>query len=268
MDRTFRGAAKRLDDIDLPKLGHQLGVGEDELHAFLDVETRGSGFDPQGRPRILFERHKFYKYVPAEKRAEAVNAGLASKTPGGYGKESEQYDKLLRAVAIDRKAALYSCSWGLGQVMGFNHLLAGYSTVDEMVEAFMADEENHLQAAVNFIKNTGLADKLRRHDWAGFANGYNGENYRINQYDEKLADAYRKWSRIKDTPWAPGEPDSALQPVPAPSEPPKVQTPPVATPEPATPEPKGISMRTIILAAFVILFLGTCAIVALGLPSL
>lgn len=27
MDRSFRGAAKRLDDIDLPKLGHRLGVG-------------------------------------------------------------------------------------------------------------------------------------------------------------------------------------------------------------------------------------------------
>ena len=96
MADPFRGAARRLDDIDLPKLGYQLGVGEDELHAFIDVETRGGGFDAQNRPRILFERHKFYKYLPAEKRAEAVNAGLASKSPGGYGKESEQYSKLAR----------------------------------------------------------------------------------------------------------------------------------------------------------------------------
>lgn len=214
MNLSFRGAAKRLDDIDLPKLGHQLGVGEDELHAFLDVETRGTGFDQQGRPRILFERHKFYKYVPAEKRTEAVNAGLASKTPGGYGKESEQYDKLLRAIKIDRKAALYACSWGLGQVMGFNHLLAGYQTVDAMVEAFMADEENQLQASVNFIKNTGLADELRRHDWAGFAKGYNGENFRINRYDEKLAEAFAKWKRIKDTPWTPGSTIPAPTPAP------------------------------------------------------
>lgn len=29
-----------------------------------------------------------------------------------------------------------------------------------------------------------------------------------------------------------------------------------------------MSMRTILLAAFVIIFLGTCAIVAIGLPSL
>lgn len=214
MPDAFRGAAKRLDDIDLPKLGHQLGVGEDELHAFLDVETRGTGFDTQGRPRILFERHKFYKYVPAEKRSAAVSVGLASKSPGGYGKEADQYGKLLRAIEIDRKAALYSCSWGLGQVMGFNHMLAGYSTVDAMVEAFMADEENQLQASVNFIKNTGLADELRSHDWAGFAKGYNGENYRINQYDTKLAEAFAKWSRIKDTPWVPGSNTPAPKPAP------------------------------------------------------
>lgn len=219
MDITFRGAAKRLDDIDLPKLGAVLGVGEDELHAFIDVETRGSGFDSQGRPRILFERHKFYKYLPAAKRTKAVNAGLASKSPGGYGKESEQYSKLLRAIAIDRKAALYACSWGLSQIMGFNHELAGYADVEDMIEAFMQDEEAHLQAAVTFIQKTGLADELRRHDWAGFAKGYNGQNYKINAYDVKLADAFRKWSRIKDTPWPPRAPEKPVQPakpVPAP----------------------------------------------------
>lgn len=207
MTLTFKGAAKRLDDLDLPRLGALIGVGEDEIHAFLDVETRGSGFDPQGRPVILFERHKFYKYVPASKRTQAVNAGLASKSPGGYGKESEQYGKLLRAIAIDRQAALYSCSWGLAQIMGFNHKLAGFDTVEAMVSAFMADEEAHLQAAVTFIKNTGIDDELRAHNWAGFAKGYNGANYRINAYDTKLANAFAKWSRIKDTPWPQMIPD-------------------------------------------------------------
>lgn len=221
----FRGAAKRLDDIDLPKLGARLGVGEDELHAFIDVETRGTGFDAQGRPRILFERHIFHRYLPATKRTAAVNAGLASKTPGGYGKESDQYDKLKRAMKIDRKAALYACSWGLGQVMGFNHAVAGYGTVDEMIIAFMADEEAHLEASVNFILANHLDDELRRHDWAGFAKGYNGLNYRINRYDEKLAEAFAKWSRIKDTPWPPEKPVQPREPGPAPN--------PVPTPKPS-----------------------------------
>jgi len=226
MDTSFRGAAKRLDDIDLPRLGAKIGVGEDELHAFIDVETRGSGFDDQGRPRILFERHKFYKYVPAAKRAAAVAAGLANKTPGGYGKESEQYPKLLKAIAIDRQAALYSCSWGLAQIMGFNHKLAGYDDVEAMVAAFMADEEAHLEAAVVFIANCNLDDELRAHNWSGFAAGYNGANYKINAYDRKLSEAFAKWSRIKDTPWPPAAPAVPVPPVTV-TMPPKTDAPPV-----------------------------------------
>lgn len=207
----FKGAAKPIDDIDLPKLGAKIGVGEDELHAFIDVETRGSGFDPQGRPRILFERHIFYRYCPAAKRGKAPS-DICNKEPGGYGKESEQYARLERARKIDERAALYACSWGLGQIMGFNHELAGYDTVEAMILDFMADEEAHLAAAVTFIIKTGLDDELRVHSWAGFAKGYNGKNYKINQYDTKLADAYAKWRRIKDTPYPVKEPEPPVLP--------------------------------------------------------
>ena len=222
----FKGRAKRIDDIDLPRIGHQIGVGEDEIHAFLDAETRGSGFDKQGRPRILFERHKFYKFLPGDKKAAGVASGLANKSPGGYGKESEQYGKLARARAIDERAALLSCSYGLGQIMGFNYALAGYDSVEEMIFAFMDDEENHLQAAVNFIIAADLDDELRNHDWAGFARGYNGSNYRINRYDEKLADAYSKWAKIRDTPF---------DPVKDAQRPPHSDLPPAAPTQPETP---------------------------------
>lgn len=230
----FKGRAKRIDDLDLPKIGHRIGVGEDELHAFIDAETRGAGFDGEGRPRILFERHIFHRYLPTAKRAGAIKGGLASTTPGGYGKESEQYGKLTRAMAIDERAALYACSWGLAQVMGFNHSLAGYDSVDAMILAFMDDEENHLQAAVSFIVNTDLDDELRRHDWAGFARGYNGKNYKINNYDKHLASAYAKWARIRDTPWSPQSPAEPDPGPPAPKQPDDPGTPLVESPEPQT----------------------------------
>jgi hypothetical protein len=203
MDMTFRGAAKRLDDIDLPKLGHRLGVGEDEIHAFLDVETRGHGFDDLGRPIILFEPHVFYRNLPAELRSRAVNARLAARSWGTipYGPESNQYPRLIKAIAIDETAALKACSWGLGQVLGENHRAAGFATVQDMVAAMMDDEEKQLEASVSFILANHLDDELRRHDWAGFADGYNGKGFRKNRYDVKLADAFRKWSRIKDTPY-------------------------------------------------------------------
>lgn len=225
MDRSFKGAAKRLDDLDLPRLGHRLGVGEDEIHAFLDVETRGHGFDAQGRPIILFEPHVFYRNLSGDKLNQAVRTQLAAKSWGTipYGGEGNQYPRLLKALDIDETAALKACSWGLGQVLGENHKDAGFATVQDMVTAMMDDEEKQLEASVNFILNNHLDDELRRHDWAGFALHYNGKGYKKNRYDDKLADAFRKWSRIKDTPWTP-EPAitwSDRPPIPAPPKPTK-----------------------------------------------
>lgn len=45
MPVIFKGAAKRLDDIDLPRIGNRIGVDEDEIHAVREVEAAGSGFD-------------------------------------------------------------------------------------------------------------------------------------------------------------------------------------------------------------------------------
>lgn len=201
----FKGRAKRLDDIDLPKLGHQIGVGEDELHAFMDVETSGSGFDAQGRPKILFEPHVFYRNLSGAKRTAAVKAKLAAPKWGTipYGKESNQYPRLVKAMAIDETAALKSASWGLGQILGENHAMVGYDTVQAMVKAFMDDEENHLKAIIDFLVASGIDDDLRAHRWDVVARVYNGPGYKKNQYDTKMAAAYAKWAKIPDTPWSP-----------------------------------------------------------------
>ncbi len=58
----FKGAARKLSDLDLPRIGARIGVGEDEIHAIVDVESSGSGFDSQGRPKALYEPHLAYRY--------------------------------------------------------------------------------------------------------------------------------------------------------------------------------------------------------------
>jgi hypothetical protein len=243
MDLTFKGAAKRLDDLDLPKLGAIIGVGEDEIHAFLDVETLGHGFDSAGRPIILFEPHVFYRNLASAARAKAVAQGLAYPKWGEQPYPKDSYPRLKSACAIDETAALKSASWGLGQVLGENFEAAGFLTVQAMVEAMMADEENQLLAAVNFIKANHIDDNLRAHDWAGFAKGYNGAGYKKNAYDTKLADAFRKWSRIADTPWPPSAqvnaqaPTAAADRTPTPSVTVTISTPPVPPQPPASPSP-------------------------------
>lgn len=202
---NFRGKAKKLDDIDLPKIGRLIGVGEDELHAVLDVETRGGGFFKDGRLKMLPERHIFYRELgPGPERDAAVRRGLAYKRWGTkrYPKSSEDRYRLLSdMMSINEDAALRSVSWGLGQIMGFNHRLAGYPSAKAMVLDFLDDEENHLRAMVRFIVSAGLDDELRRHDWAGFAKGYNGSGYAKHGYHTKLAAAFKKWQAIPDTPF-------------------------------------------------------------------
>lgn len=197
---NFIGKGKRLDDVDLPRIGSEIGVGEDEIHAVLDVEARGKGFDHLGRPAMLFEPHIFFRQLSGHERDTAVRNGLARKEwKRDYPNDS--YPRLQRAMQINEAAALRSASWGLGQIMGFNAGLCGYETAKAMVLDFLDDEEAHLQAMVRFIQSAGLDDELRRHDWAGFARGYNGPAYHKHGYHTKLAAAYAKWAKIPDTKW-------------------------------------------------------------------
>ncbi len=212
---NFRGKAKRLDDIDLPKIGSLIRVGEDEIHAILDVEAAGTGFDKYGRPKMLFEPHIFYRQLSGSQRNRAVQLGLAYPKwkPNGYPADS--YDRLDLAMTLNQTAALKSSSWGLPQILGFNHGLAGFETVQDMVKAFLDDEEVQLKAMVDFINASGLADELRRHDWLGFEKGYNGGGFK-GAYAAKLKSRFDYWKKIKDTPWTPQATEKPVEAAPAP----------------------------------------------------
>jgi len=228
---NFRGAAKRLDDIDIPRIGAKIGVGEDELHAFMDVEAAGSGFDHLGRPKMLFEPHVFYRNLSGSKRQAAVNSRLAYSKwkPGAY--PSDSYPRLIKAMAIDETAALKAASWGAGQILGENHVAAGYATPQAMVTAFMADEEAHLDAMVSFLISKNIAKALKAHDWETVARVYNGAGYRTHNYHGRMAAAFAKWRKIRDTPYPSPVPPIA-PPVPSPA-PKPVPVPPPRKPAPA-----------------------------------
>lgn len=112
MDRNFASAVKRLDDIDLPKIGHRIGVGEDEIDAFMDVKAAGAGFDHKGRPKMLSEPHAFHRNLTGAKRGRAVKEGLAYAKWGQKPYPLDSYPRFLKAMDIDVTAALRSASWG------------------------------------------------------------------------------------------------------------------------------------------------------------
>lgn len=236
---TFKGAAKRLDNSGLPRVGALIGVGEDEIHAIMDVEASGSGFDAQGRVKALYEPHKAYALSSGAVRAQLVSAGLAYPKWGEQPYPKDSYPRILKAMAIDETVALNATSWGLGQIMGFNHAAAGHPSARAMVEAFAEDEEAHLEAMIRFIIANGLDDEIRLHDWAGFARGYNGSSYAKNKYDQKLAAAFAKWAKIKDTPFQPAP--TYADPTTLPPKPPETVTVVAPTIPPAEPIPVAVA---------------------------
>jgi hypothetical protein len=176
------------------KVCDMLDVGEPEIWAVLTVETRGFGFLSDRRPQILFERHIFSKQT--NRQFDSSHPGISNRRPGGYKGGSREYDRLEEAMRLDEEATLKSASWGLAQMMGFNFALAGYDSVRDMINAFVDNEDAHLESMGNFIlARSNCRRGIQRQDWATFAACYNGPNFRINDYDNRLAAAHAKSSR-------------------------------------------------------------------------
>lgn len=222
----FKGEAKRIDDVDLPRLAAKLGsqVGEDELHAFIDTETLGSGFQSDGSLKRLYEPHVAYRVAgPGAARDALVKAGLAYPEwkPGKYPRDST--DRILKASEIaGREIAYQATSWGSMQVLGENYRIAGFESAVQMVEMMADDEEVHVWAAINYIINTDIADDMQRlaeltrptqpEDCISIVRAYNGPGYAKNNYHVKFAKAHNKWRGIPDTPWS-GDESAGMPPV-------------------------------------------------------
>lgn len=189
-----------------------LGIDAATLWAMLHVETKGCGYFSSRRPQILFERHIFSKLTGGVWDATAPD--VSNPQPGGYGPSGDaQYARLGKAFSLNpddpadpsvstptRDAALASASWGLGQVLGANSSMVGFASVQEMVSAMAASEDQQLKAVVNFVLARHLETALQNRDWAAYADGYNGSDYAKNQYDTKLAQAYAFYRNATQLP--------------------------------------------------------------------
>jgi hypothetical protein len=187
---------KTLTDEQIKAAAESAGLEYAALKAVAVVESSGSGFLPDGQPKILFEGHVFWKELkkrgvnPADHLTGNENILYPSWTKKYYRSGTAEHARLEQAAAINREAALSSASWGLFQIMGFNFKLAGFAALQDFINAMYQDESAHLQAALGFIGSAGLLPALKRKDWAAFAKGYNGAGYAANKYDKKLAAAY------------------------------------------------------------------------------
>lgn len=164
------------------------------LKAVAEVEAPQGGFLPDGRPRILFEAHIFSKLTGHRFDDSHPEISSPKWNQKLYKGSQGEWDRLSEAVTISRKAALMSASWGKFQILGRNYGECGFETIEEFVNAQKESEERQLEVFVDLILEWELDDELQRHDWAEFARIYNGKSYRANQYDVKLAAAYKKFA--------------------------------------------------------------------------
>lgn len=194
------------NENDFETLAQRIGVEPAAVRAVAEVETKGrGGFLPDARAVILFEGHVFWQRLklyglnPVDYMRGNEDILHLEWTRRHYRGGVREYERLARAMKINKQAALESASWGVFQIMGFNHKLCGCDTVQEFVDRMNKNSGEQLSLWCEFMKNTGLAHCLRHHKWSLFSLRYNGKGYKVNKYDKRLKEAYEKYKRSEKT---------------------------------------------------------------------
>lgn len=200
-------------EADFAACAQALGVTPAHVKAVAEVETRAAAFLADGRTPILYERHVFWKQCiiprkPGETKDSLIQMrknnwaivapDVCNPSQGGYGAAgAAQYDRLNKAIRLNEPAALESASWGTFQIMGYHATNIGWRSVQAFVRAMQASQGDHLRAFTGWIKDNPRAhNALKAKDWATFALCYNGEGYKANKYDTKMAAAYKKYGGL------------------------------------------------------------------------
>ena len=172
----FIGSGARWSPQVLCEVAESLGAEPAALQALVEVETRGRGFDVRKRLRALYEGHVFNArtggrwLLPEHARYvwRRLDFSMYGATPDAI------YRQIDSAAKLDRDAALRAASWGLPQIMGFNHALAGYASPAEMIEDFKTGGDAQLRALGRFLIAAEIDRPLRMGDVEELARRFNG----------------------------------------------------------------------------------------------
>ena len=201
--KTLRGddTSKLLKESDLVAGAKRLGVSVNVIKAIAEVETQGAGFLDNGRPKILFERHRMYFYLIQKFGKTKANEFMANypsivnNKTGNYLGGSAEYTRLSIAKQIDVECALQSASWGRFQLMGENWKTLGYVSAQEFVSQHEQNEGLQFEAFLRYCETKSgviddeswkLIDALREENWHVVFSLYNGRNYKKLGYDSKF----------------------------------------------------------------------------------
>jgi len=179
---------------EIAAFANRLGGTAKQVNAVAKVESAGGGFNDQGQPKALYERHYFWR------RLRIIIPLFSNPSPGGYTIDADRdglndsWEKIADAAMRNPIAAFESASFGKFQVMGAWGTKLGYTNAIEFAYSLSRSETAHYEALVRYIERFGLVQAFRKisTDWRActdFARGYNGKGQK--GYDRRIADAMR-----------------------------------------------------------------------------
>lgn len=190
--------APAITEDELLQIARDLGdTNTRRIHAVAEVESYGSGWLNNGLPKLLYERHLFWRETTEPKEIKWYSHPKA----GDYTLDknnndiNDSWEKLAFAIGRDPLAAFKSISIGKFQVLGRWYRQCGYEHPIEMLWAARNSELAHYQMLRDYIVNVAnlksefLALNDNENNNRAFAKGYNGARYAENQYHSKLASA-------------------------------------------------------------------------------
>lgn len=187
-----------ITEIDYKKAADSIGVDAAVLKAFATVESSGVGFLPDGRPKILYERHWAYKLLQADgadvANMELLIPRLVNRSPGDYLADEGSWEKFEIMEMINTDVAIMCCSWGTFQIMGFHWKAQECTSPSDFMLKMMTNSATHLQLLCEFIRDDkNLHKAIVNKDFLTMATIYNGPNQK--GYDKRMIEAHARYSK-------------------------------------------------------------------------
>jgi len=193
LDGLVAGTTDGLTRADFEEVATELGCEVEAVQAVVQVESGALGaFAANGKPVILYEPHIFSRRTNRQYDASHPTISYRSWDASKYPRTQDgRWAQLREAYALDPEAAVASASWGLFQIMGFNHNACGFGSAKEFVSDMCRSQAQQLKAFAKFVKANNLADELVAKNWEGFAGGYNGQG-QVERYGRLMREAYER----------------------------------------------------------------------------
>ena len=148
------------------------------------VEAGGQSHDPETNLVIIrYEPHIFKRKTGQE-------------SPAARGNQTHEWQNLTQAAQIDLQAAIWSTSWGLPQLMGFNYQVTRHQTPEAMAQAFQRSSTEQIKGFFDFIRENNLTQYIREKSWRSFTRQYNGPG-QIDVYSSILTNYIKDMQTLK-----------------------------------------------------------------------